>query len=337
MAAMVFVKLLLLPFLVALSQSCQPHKKIYSGDLRSPVSLFRVLQSTFRTLRGGRTWLGHKFVMDTPLQPPLSTQECGLSSPIGKASGKVTEEARLASGSEFPWVLELLLPPFSCTGVLISSRHALTAAHCASPCSGSLCPGLARSKTGSSPVAKVSLHPGYKPTRGSSESAPHFDVAIVLLAHSLPHTIPACLPPPSLPLDGQHGLVVAWQPDGTIKATKVPILGAKDCESQPGGSRPTADQLCAGRSRSVRSPCAGDSGAPLMVENQGSTQWQVVGLVSHGPTECGLTPVTYAKLEAALPWINRMLELDKTFWHCVSKGALFVRKYCKEWTMAPRQ
>ena len=84
-------------------------------------------------------------------------------------------------------------------------------------------------------------------------------------------------------------------------------------------------------------PCAGESGAPLILENRvglGSPQWQVVGLVSHGPTECGLAPVTYAKVEAALPWINKILELDKTFWRCVSKGALFVRQYCQIWNMS---
>ena len=297
---MVLVKLCLLSFL-ALAKSCQPQKKIYSGGLTYPISVFRVLQSTFR---GGRTWLGHKFVIDTPLRPPALSQKCGLS--------HVSNQARLVSGAEFPWVLELLLPPFSCTGVLISSRHALTAAHCASPCSAPLCPGLVRSRTGSSPVAKVTIHPRYKPTSGSS--APHFDVAIVLLARVLPHTIPACLPPPSLLLDGQQGLVVAWQADGRVKAMEVPILGAADCEAQPGASRPTADQLCAGYSRSARAPCAGDSGAPLMVEKKvglRSTQWEVVGLVSHGPTECGLTPVTYTKLEAALPWISRTLQLEQ--------------------------
>ena len=42
-----------------------------------------------------------------------------------------------------------------------------------------------------------------------------------------------------------------------------------------------------------------------------STQWEVVGLVSHGPTECGLTPVTYTKLKAALPWISRTLQLEQ--------------------------
>jgi len=308
-AVMVLVKLCLLS-LLALAKSCQPQKKIYSGGLTSPISLFRVLQSTFR---GGRTWLGHKLVIDTPLHPPVPTQKCGLS-PVSNPPGMGIGGARLASGADFPWVLELLLPPFSCTGVLVSSKHALTAAHCASPCSAPLCPGLVRSSTGSSPVTKVSIHPRYKPTSGSS--APHFDVAIVVLARLLPRTIPVCLPPLSLLLDGQQGLVVSWQPDGTIKATEIPILGAADCESQPGGSRPTADQLCAGHSRSVRAPCAGDSGAPLMVEKKlgfRSTQWQVVGLVSHGPTECGLTPVTYTKLEAALPWITKTLRFDQKF------------------------
>ena len=304
---MVLVKLCLLSFL-ALAKSCQPQKKIYSGGLTSPISLFRVLQSTFR---GGRTWLGHKFVIDTPLHPPVLPKKCGLS-PLSNLPGMGIGGARLAAGEDFPWVLELLLPPFSCSGVLISSRHALTAAHCAFSCSAPLCPGLVKSKTGSSPVAKVTIHPRYKPTSGSS--APQFDVAIVSLARVLPRTIPVCLPPPGLLLDGQQGLVAAWQPDGKIKATEVPILGAADCESQPGGSRPTADQLCAGRSRSVRAPCAGDSGAPLMVERKvgfRSTHWQVVALVSHGPSECGLTPVTYTKLEAALPWITKTLQFDQ--------------------------
>ena len=75
-----------------------------------------------------------------------------------------------------------------------------------------------------------------------------------------------------------------------------------------------------------------------MLDNRvssGASQWQVVGLVSHGPTECGLAPVTYAKVGAALAWINKILELDKTFWRCVSKGALFVRKYCQQiWNMS---
>jgi len=40
--------------------------------------------------------------------------------------------------------------------------------------------------------------------------------------------------------------------------------------------------------------------------------WQVVGLVSHGPTECGLTPVTYTKLDIALPWIIQAAQQTST-------------------------
>ena len=53
----------------------------------------------------------------------------------------------------------------------------------------------------------------------------------------------------------------------------------------------------------------------MLDKKTGSTteaQWQVVGLVSHGPTECGLTPVTYTKLDIALPWIIQAAQQTST-------------------------
>ena len=48
------------------------------------------------------------------------------------------------------------------------------------------------------------------------------------------------------------------------------------------------------------------------MESTTEAQWQVVGLVSHGPTECGLTPVTYTKLDIALPWIIQATQHTST-------------------------
>lgn len=65
----------------------------------------------------------------------------------------------------------------------------------------------------------------------------------------------------------------------------------------------TSGQICAGGIPGKDS-CKGDSGGPLMYEN-GRT-WEVVGVVSFGPTPCGLpnVPGVYTKVHEYNDWIR---------------------------------
>ncbi|XP_028042611.1 phenoloxidase-activating enzyme-like, partial [Bombyx mandarina] len=62
-------------------------------------------------------------------------------------------------------------------------------------------------------------------------------------------------------------------------------------------------QICAGGVPGKDS-CKGDSGGPLMYEN--GRQYEVVGVVSFGPTPCGLPdiPGVYTKVYEYLDWIR---------------------------------
>jgi len=82
----------------------------------------------------------------------------------------------------------------------------------------------------------------------------------------------------------------------SLQAVSVPILSGDLCARQPGGSFPHPDQLCACLSGDDSGPCPGDSGAPLMVKMSDGLTLMLVGVVSYGPKECGLTPVIYSSI-----------------------------------------
>lgn len=66
-------------------------------------------------------------------------------------------------------------------------------------------------------------------------------------------------------------------------------------------------QLCAGGEKGKDS-CRGDSGGPLMtvsVDQTNSVNWYAVGVVSFGPSPCGLEnwPGVYTRVSKYVPWI----------------------------------
>lgn len=68
-------------------------------------------------------------------------------------------------------------------------------------------------------------------------------------------------------------------------------------------------QMCAGGERGKDS-CRGDSGGALMstlVDNGGSVRWHVIGVVSFGPSPCGMQgwPGVYTRVNNYIDWINK--------------------------------
>jgi len=148
------------------------------------------------------------------------------------------------------------------------------------------------------------------------ESEPRHDVALLKLDRYVkpsPNIASICLPPQSLYLEpGTLATVTGWGRLGvhegaphssTLQAVTVPVLTREECTEQPGASIPTEDQLCAGLSNSRQSSCPGDSGGGLMIRGE-DYRWSIIGIVSTGPSECGLTPVIYHNVISSVGWIQ---------------------------------
>ncbi|ODM98501.1 Plasma kallikrein [Orchesella cincta] len=108
------------------------------------------------------------------------------------------------------------------------------------------------------------------------------------------HT-PVCLPPADtfdqLDLNGRNLTVAGWGlHKENAKATTrvlqklvVPYLPKEDCQKQlPKRIILTGRMICGGDEKAGTDACNGDSGGPLMNQQQPSKQWWQVGVVSWG-------------------------------------------------------
>ena len=62
-----------------------------------------------------------------------------------------------------------------------------------------------------------------------------------------------------------------------------------------------------GRGQEVQQGFAGDSGGGLMVRDQ-EYRWSIIGIVSTGSVECGLTPVLYHDVSSSEDWIKQITQ-----------------------------
>ncbi|XP_043273178.1 CLIP domain-containing serine protease 2-like [Venturia canescens] len=270
------------------------------------------------------------------LDNPNLPADCGSDLSQRIVGGEVTDL------TEFPWMvlLEYDKPngkTTACGGVLITSRYVLTAAHCIKgaglPKSWSLnavrlgeydtstdrdcVPDGDGSEVCAEPtvtvrIAEAIVHESYRPNARDQQN----DVALLRLAENVQFTSyiqPICLPAGS---DLAQKLWVAgWGKTETKSESSVKLkLGISPADPSAcaeryrnAGVNLGRSQLCAGGQRGKDS-CRGDSGGPLMSFDRtpgGSRKWTVVGIVSFGPTPCGMQnwPGVYTKIVDYVPWI----------------------------------
>jgi len=229
----------------------------------------------------------------------------------------------------YPWIAALSYNGDigGCSGTLISSNWAITAAHCiASTGPTSLVLGehdLSSTNdafdTNRKEVSVTTIvHPNY------DTSTTNNDIALLKLAEAVDLSIytPACLPASSADYVGQTAKVYGWgrtDPCGFTTSSKlleaeVTVVsdvdcaagsGLRQCTSNPDtvsyAGKITSQMLCA--SATGKDACQGDSGGPLTVK--ASDQHYLAGVVSwgYGCAADGL-PGVYAEVAKLRTWVD---------------------------------
>lgn len=233
---------------------------------------------------------------------------------------------------------------FYCGGALINNRYIVTAAHCVKgndlPKTWSLTGARLgehdlNNKTDcvteftytycSDPpkdyrVEEIIAHEEYDP----SDPNQYHDIALIRLATKVTFTEfikPICLPSSVnfLTKDYSGGTkmtVAGWGKTETRSESNVklkldvPVKTIAECSPVYTKAKITLgpSQLCAGGTKG-RDSCRGDSGGPLMhlafSNNTHSVNWYLSGVVSFGPSPCGLEnwPGVYTKMSRYVEWI----------------------------------
>ncbi|CAH2230283.1 jg20031 [Pararge aegeria aegeria] len=201
---------------------------------------------------------------DSAIPPNPESQCCGKESFTGNKVFGGNETAI----DQYPWLALLQYTrPQLCGGSLISNKYVLTAAHC------------------------------------------------IINKSNKPRGVPICLPSSditSAPPINMKLFVAGWgavseiRPFSEIKLyTSLPYVSHKRCQSDFNtlqGSLIWEKQICAGGELD-KDTCKGDSGGPLMYENE--NVHEVIGVVSFGLLQCGIKkPSVYTKVYEYLSWIN---------------------------------
>ncbi|TGZ58392.1 hypothetical protein CRM22_009673 [Opisthorchis felineus] len=269
---------------------------------------------------------------------PLDTTQCGVA-PKQKTVSKI---ARLIGGmpvtlGQWPWVVSLWdSGEFKCGASVLNKNWLLTAAHCFvkdfTPSTwhavvGDLLLDRFDAQEQRVDVKQIHIHPGYR-SRGRYDN----DIALIELKSPIIYgrtAIPICLESPdsqtSVEADALEAnsnvtcYIAGWGRSETqavsneLRQLKLSFLNLAQCnETEAYKGKLTSSMLCAGYMSGGKDSCKGDSGGPLMCQEEKSGRWFQLGIVSFGK-QCAApgTPGLYSRVSVFLDWIKSLVELEK--------------------------
>ncbi|KAJ8922954.1 hypothetical protein NQ315_001500 [Exocentrus adspersus] len=258
-----------------------------------------------------------------PLDEPISV--CS-----GDSGGPLVDENKTLAGI-VSWGISPCGTPaapsvyHSCGASIITPNWLLTAGHCITelPSIGSIyaIAGILNLDDEIEERQRVAtttriVHPEYQGGVG-----PH-DIALIRLASAL--LLNRYVQPGQLPQEGAEPvgetLLVGWGSTGgiilpqmpnTLQRVNIPIVPIRDCHTALSDLLNTVDiplnldaNICTGPLNLGISACSGDSGGPLIQDDQ------IVGIVSWGITPCGTVgaPSVYTKVSHYIEWITANIQ-----------------------------
>nr|XP_045610796.1 venom serine protease 34-like [Procambarus clarkii] len=223
---------------------------------------------------------------------------------------------------QFPWAAQVRIATGFCGGTLINERFVLTAAHCVDRlalASGAL-PEVVlgehdRSRPDETPYTlvvtakRVIPHENYRRSKSPKDN----DIGLIELATDVDlgasrNIGPACPPDPSLQYDDIRVTVIGWgytnfpgHQATVLQKVELATVPLAQCMKQYQAGIITDNMICA--AAPDKDACFDDSGGALMTKV--GEHWQVVGVVSFGPTSCANPNVSgvYTRVANYVPWI----------------------------------